>query len=199
MKQILPLLALSILLTASLTQAQLKSRIDLFEDQYQQDRARSLTALNEKYIAQYARELETASQARNLEDVKRLSTRIEELKAEIAQFAASSAGKESPPGTTTEEDPLLGKSVYFTHPNGQAEIWVEFGEENAAVWVGLGQLAVEGWRWERAAPDRIHFWDPSRQAKEQGGVLKLEADAKGGTVTMNGRDSKATIRRTARR
>ncbi|MBP9223997.1 MAG: hypothetical protein KBF76_09015 [Verrucomicrobiales bacterium] len=198
MKQSTPLFALLILLTASLTQAQMKNRLDLFEDQYQQDRARSLTQLNEKYIAQYAKELETASQARNLEDVKRLSTRIEELKAEITKIADASGGKVSPPGTTPEKDLLIGKSVYFTHPNGKDEIWVEFGEDHAAVWVGLGQVADETWRWERAAPDLINFWHPSRP-KEQGGVLKLDEDAKGGTVTMSRKDSKATIRRTARR
>jgi len=192
------LITLLILLTTSLMQAQLKSRIDLFEEQYHQDRARSLTLLNEKYIAQYAKELETASQARNLEDIKRLSARIEELKAEIANFGDASGENVSPPGTASEKDLLVGKSVYFTHPNGKDEIWVEFGENNAAVWVGLGQIADETWKWERAAPDLINFWHPSRP-KEHGGVLKLDADSKGGTVTMSRKDSEATIRRTVRR
>lgn len=113
-------------------------------------------------------------------------------------MAAATGEKETPPGQPGEEDLLIGKSVYFTHPNGRDEIWVEFREENSAVWVGLGQIADESWKWERSTPDLIYFWHPTRP-KEHGGVLKLDADAKGGSVKMSGKESKATLRRTARR
>ncbi|MCB1231090.1 MAG: hypothetical protein KDN19_12515, partial [Verrucomicrobiae bacterium] len=161
MKRVIPFLTLIVLLAASLSQAQLKSRVDLLNDQYQQDRARGLTLLNEKYIAQLEQELATASQSRNFEDVKAITARIEALKAEIAQLATANNAKASPPTEPEEnEDPLIGKSAYFTHSNGKDEVWVEFEKDNEAVWVGLGQIAIKGWKWERDAPDLIYFWDP---------------------------------------
>ncbi len=133
---------------------------------------------------------------------------VAEEEKRLAEFLAAGPLIPGSPADTAatkpeEENPLVGRSAHFTHPSVPQEIWVEFEENGEAVWVGLGQLAVAGWKYEKESDGNYLFWNPGQTSKQTAFRLKLEEDGRDGVVVFgashNHKETPARMERTRRR
>ena len=179
--------------------ADLPTRTEQLDRQFQDDRARGLIALNERYVADFQKELAIVMKAGNLEEANSIKAEIQKLVTEISELKGSLENLEEGAEAMADDESLLeGKTIMFPHNTKPEElVGLRFLENGEAVWIGLGGREVER-EFRKMDEERKFFvWWPAR-GDLSGYEVTVSEDGKTAEVVLDNGTYKAVaeIKRT---
>ncbi len=162
--------------------AQLPTRSDLLKKNYDADRVKGLTALNQRYIEAFENELELALKSTNLEEANGIQLQIQSLKAEIIELEKSANKDADLTGEAKPQNALVGKTVGFPQTKDSTDlVYVSFQEDGKARWLGSKNQSVER-AYKKRGGDFIVWW-PARPTQMTYDI-SVNADGKTAKVKM---------------
>lgn len=179
----LGLVSFFLLISTPRLEAQLASRLDQVNSKYEEERARGLSLLNQRYLEIYERELAQATQAGDLATANQIKELIDKLQKENAALERT---RELARALVSDggDHPLVGNTVRFAHNrNPDFTARIVFLEKNSANWIGLGNLKVPDYRWSDGDQPLEYLVFSKNSSNTPNWKIQLNADKKSGLVT----------------
>ncbi len=150
---------------------------------YSEDRARGLIALNERYLAAFEKELNSALQAKKLEEANAIQAYIKTLKVEIEELKSGRAkGAAIAQNKMADESLLVGKTIGFPHPDDpKRTVFFSFQKGGKALWLWTknAQNPIPREYKPSGKPRQFLLWWPGR-----GGNFQITVGAEGNTAEL---------------